>query len=160
MPVMDGLEMLRQLRASQALQHIKVVVSSASVAVSDRQTSIDAGGDAFLPKPVQIEELLQILQSQLNLTWQYTDAISPKPEIAPEALIDDISLIPDQIPDVVHLQALLTLVQLGLLKKFIEEAQRIEQMNPDYHPFILKTIQLAKNFQIESLEQLLEKHIS
>ncbi len=160
LPVMDGLEMLRQLRDSQELQHLKVVASSASVVVSDRQTIIDAGVDAFLPKPVQLESLLQILQSQLNLTWQYTDVISTKPAIAPETLIDDINFIPDQIPDIVDLQVLLTLVQRGLLKKFIEEAQRIGQMNTKYRPFILKTLQLAKNFQIESLEQLLEKHIS
>lgn len=160
MPVIDGLEMLRQIRVSQALQHIKVVVSSASVAISDRKISIDAGGNAFLAKPVQIEELLQILQNQLNLTWQYADALITKPAIASAPLTDDFSPMPDQIPDVVDLQALLTLVQRGLLKKFIEEAQRLEQMNADYHPFIRKTIQLAKNFQIESLEQLLEKHIS
>ena len=65
MPVMDGFTFLKQLRASRQLQHIPAIVSSASVYEIDRQTSLKAGGDDFLPKPVRLEELLKTLEQHL-----------------------------------------------------------------------------------------------
>ena len=64
-----------------------------------------------------------------------------------------------QIPDEMELQRLLSLAQRGLMKTFVDEATQIEQRNLDYQPFIQNTIQLAKTFQMETLEQYLEKYI-
>jgi signal transduction histidine kinase/CheY-like chemotaxis protein len=159
MPVMNGIEMLHQLKSIKDFQHIKVVISSASVAKSDRQTSIESGGDAFLSKPIQFEELLQTLQNQLNLTWRYAESINSPSSITqdPMDVITDPST--EKIPELEDLQNLLNLVQRGLIKKFIAEAKRIEQRDAEYQPFILKVVQLAQKFQMETLEQLLEKYI-
>ncbi|BBC26127.1 hybrid sensor histidine kinase/response regulator [Pseudanabaena sp. ABRG5-3] len=159
MPVMNGIEMLHQLKSIKDFQHIKVVISSASVAKSDRQTSIESGGDAFLSKPIQFEELLQTLQNQLNLTWRYAESIN-YPASVTQATMDVItSPSTEKIPELEDLQNLLNLVQRGLIKKFIAEAKRIEQRDAEYQPFILKVVQLAQKFQMETLEQLLEKYI-
>lgn len=69
MPVMDGFEMMRQLRKLPQLQNIILVTSSASVFEIDRHKSIDAGADEFLPKPVQAEVLLEMLRVHLQLQW-------------------------------------------------------------------------------------------
>lgn len=71
MPVIDGFEMLKQLRNDENLQQLKVIVSSASVSQPDRQMSIEAGGDDFLAKPVNAQELFNTVGKHLQLTWNY-----------------------------------------------------------------------------------------
>ena len=71
MPVMDGYELLHQLRSSTKLNNVLAIVSSASVLVIDQYKSIEAGGNDFLSKPVQFEELLQKLKKHLKLEWKY-----------------------------------------------------------------------------------------
>lgn len=74
MPIMDGLEMTRQLRQIVELQNTVIIASSAFVFDYDRQESLDAGCNGFLPKPVQMEELLGLLQTHLGLEWIYETA--------------------------------------------------------------------------------------
>lgn len=71
MPVMNGYELLQQLRHSERLKATRVVVSSASVSQIDRQKSLKAGADDFLPKPVQAEELFRLLEKHLAIAWKY-----------------------------------------------------------------------------------------
>ncbi len=74
MPVMDGYELLQKVRGDGKFQHLIVLVSSASVAQIDRQQSLAAGGDDFLAKPLQIQELLTLLAKHLQLTWKYDES--------------------------------------------------------------------------------------
>ncbi len=163
MPGMDGLAFLRQLRASKSIQHLKVIVSSASVAERDRQVSLDAGGDGFIAKPIKLGELLQHLQSQLNVTWKYANqslATSlPSSQDNPVFSLEEPSLTAGLIPDAADLRHLLDLSEQGLMMKFQEEARRIEQTNPAYRVFSQKAIHLAQTFQIDALEQWLREHI-
>ena len=57
MPLMDGIEMCRQLRQSRQLCHIPVIMLSARNADLDRVRGIEAGADAYLVKPFVSEEL-------------------------------------------------------------------------------------------------------
>ncbi|TAE99838.1 MAG: response regulator [Oscillatoriales cyanobacterium] len=62
---------MHNLRSHPELQHHIVLVSSASVFEIDRHNSIKAGGNDFLPKPIQAEILLEQLQKYLELDWIY-----------------------------------------------------------------------------------------
>ncbi|WP_197278751.1 ATP-binding protein, partial [Pseudanabaena sp. 'Roaring Creek'] len=73
MPVMDGFEMLSQIRAEDTLKGLIVIVSSASVAYEDQQKSLNVGGDDFLEKPVHSEELFRLLSKHLEITWKYEE---------------------------------------------------------------------------------------
>ena len=57
MPVMDGLELCRQVRQSPRLCHIPIIMLSARNSDSDRVKGIQAGADAYLVKPFVREEL-------------------------------------------------------------------------------------------------------
>jgi len=57
MPEIDGLAVVRKIRAEPALARTPVVVISALAAAEDRQAALDAGADAFLRKPFTMEEL-------------------------------------------------------------------------------------------------------
>ncbi|MBD2453061.1 response regulator [Nostoc sp. FACHB-87] len=152
MPVMDGFELLRRIREQEQLRSLKVLVSSASVAQIDQQMSIDAGGDDFLAKPVQVNDLFRLLEKHLQLTW--------KTEDTPDQSADEqqaTELIP---PPPESLQAWLELVQEGRLKKLITAAEQLEQQNHQYKPFTQKIIQLAKQFQSEQLEQFIQQYLA
>ncbi|MBD2208968.1 response regulator [Nostoc linckia FACHB-104] len=150
MPVMDGFELLRQIRGQEKLRSLKILVSSASVAQIDQQMSIDAGGDDFLAKPVQVNDLFRLLEKHLQLTWKTEDTSD---QSADEQ--QPTELIPPPLED---LQAWLELVQEGRLKKLIAAAEQLEQQNHQYKLFTQKIIQLAKQFQSEQLEQFIQQY--
>jgi CheY-like chemotaxis protein/HPt (histidine-containing phosphotransfer) domain-containing protein len=67
MPVMDGLEATRQIRALEAgAQHIHIIAMTANAMESDRQRCIDAGMDDYISKPIKAQELQDMLQRFLD----------------------------------------------------------------------------------------------
>jgi two-component system cell cycle response regulator DivK len=61
MPVMDGLEATRRLKADPATRHIPVLAVSALAMNGDRERILDAGCDGYLAKPVDPAELLMVV---------------------------------------------------------------------------------------------------
>jgi CheY-like chemotaxis protein len=62
MPEMDGRAALCQLRAAGgALARIQVMALTALARLEDRERCLAAGADAYLSKPVKLDELLQLL---------------------------------------------------------------------------------------------------
>ncbi|MBI3102385.1 MAG: PAS domain S-box protein [Burkholderiales bacterium] len=79
MPVLDGLEATRQLRAQPALAHLPIVAMTANAMDADRQRCLDAGMNDHLAKPVVPERLWAVLQR-----WCGT-GVSGVAGVAPEA---------------------------------------------------------------------------
>lgn len=69
MPRMDGIEVLRRLRAEE--NATPVLVLTARSEVSDRVEGLDAGADDFLPKPFAITELLARVRAMLRRRANY-----------------------------------------------------------------------------------------
>jgi signal transduction histidine kinase/DNA-binding NarL/FixJ family response regulator len=160
MPVMDGYELLRQLRLPHSLPHIPVIASSASVSERDQQRSLDAGANAFLAKPVQIGELLQVLEQHLSIDWIYEAAAEPSLDLKSAGSVNPASLQKDSLPPQADLETLLAFARQGRLKKLVDEARRIEQLDNRYAAFTQQIMQLAKNFQAQHIEELLKTHLS
>jgi two-component system, OmpR family, response regulator MprA len=64
MPVLDGLETCRRLRASG--NDLPVLMLTARDDVRDRVLGLDAGADDYLPKPFALEELLARVRALLR----------------------------------------------------------------------------------------------
>jgi two-component system response regulator MprA len=64
MPVMDGLETCRELRAGGVL--VPVLMLTARDSVGDRVAGLDAGADDYLVKPFALQELLARLRALLR----------------------------------------------------------------------------------------------
>jgi CheY-like chemotaxis protein/HPt (histidine-containing phosphotransfer) domain-containing protein len=63
MPEMDGYQAARLIRKGEAASggHIPIVAMTANVLHDDRQACLEAGMDAYVPKPVLLEDLRKVI---------------------------------------------------------------------------------------------------
>ena len=65
LPVLDGWEATRQLKASAETQAIPVIALTAHAMVGDREKAVDAGCDDFDIKPIELPRLLEKIEALL-----------------------------------------------------------------------------------------------
>ncbi|MGL5063665.1 MAG: ATP-binding protein [Microcoleus sp.] len=150
MPVMDGFEFLRQLRSHPQLQNQIVIVSSASVFESDRYSSIEAGSNDFLPKPVQAETLLELMHKHLELNWFY-ESNNSENQNSPGTSDDIVPPAPE------ILNQLLELAQYGEIDGIIEIAQQIQDGNTA--AFAREIIRLAEACEVRQLQATIQHYL-
>ncbi len=81
MPVMDGLEATRRIRALPEGNRVPIIAMTAAVMEEDRERCRAVGMNDFVPKPVDPDELIRVLSHYLN-----TSAVAlPVAGIAPIA---------------------------------------------------------------------------
>lgn len=68
MPVVDGHEVLRQVKNAPTLRRIPVIILSSSHEESDRAMTYDNGANSYLVKPVSFEGFLDVVQ-QIDYYW-------------------------------------------------------------------------------------------
>ncbi|MEO1376680.1 MAG: ATP-binding protein [Cyanobacteria bacterium J06635_10] len=162
MPIMDGYAFMQEIQKSEILKTTPVIVSSASVSMMDRQQSLDAGGDAFLAKPVQADELFKLVQKYLPITWKYESIVAA--DTAESLHQHNGSKTKTTTADMVlptpaEMEKLLQLAQQGRLKKLVAAAQTLEQQNPDYAAFVQHIAEQAKGFQIKNITTFIQESI-
>ena len=146
MPEMNGLEMTQQLRSQPQFQTLPIIASSASVFNFDRQQSQNAGCTDFLPKPVQTEELLEQIQTYLNLTWIDQSHWQSAP----------VATAIEKIPPAEALTQLHAAARIGDIRGIQEEARRFEA---EYLGFTEKILQLADAFDDQAILSLLNQFL-
>ncbi len=67
MPIMDGFEVCRRLKADPATSHLPIVMVTALSDISDRVKGLEAGADDFLTKPVNDLALFSRVRSLVRL---------------------------------------------------------------------------------------------
>jgi CheY-like chemotaxis protein/HAMP domain-containing protein len=65
MPVMDGYETMRAIRAIQKFEELPIIAVTGKVTPGERQRCLDAGASDYVPKPVDTAELLIALKPWL-----------------------------------------------------------------------------------------------
>ncbi|MDJ0696798.1 ATP-binding protein [Mastigocoleus sp. MO_188.B34] len=150
MPVMDGFKFLQKLRSHPKLQDKIVLVSSASVFDIDRHKSIDAGGNDFLPKPIQAETLFEQLQKHLHLDWIYTENDNKSQQ--PIA-----SVVAIELPEIGIITQLAELAGNGDLDGVLEVAQQNQDANT--RAFFQEVSLLAEACEIIQLRAFLQKYL-
>ena len=63
MPVMDGWEATRKIKANDALKHIPIIAVTSHAMVGDEIDARKAGCDDYLPKPIDDELLLKKIKN-------------------------------------------------------------------------------------------------
>lgn len=65
LPVVDGWESTRQLKASPATRSIPIIALTAHAMAGDREKALEAGCDDFDTKPVELARLLEKIEALL-----------------------------------------------------------------------------------------------
>jgi CheY-like chemotaxis protein len=63
MPEMDGYEAIPQLKQDERYKHIPLIAVTAQAMAGDREKCLTAGADAYLAKPVDVDALLELLDT-------------------------------------------------------------------------------------------------
>lgn len=71
MPVKDGRETLRELKANKNFKYIPVIILSTSNSHFDIRYSYDYGASLFLTKPHSFHDLVEMLDTLLTLSSKY-----------------------------------------------------------------------------------------
>ncbi|MDM8560040.1 ATP-binding protein [Candidatus Parabeggiatoa sp. HSG14] len=151
MPKMDGFECTRRIRLEPQLKKTIIIAISANVFDHHKQASLDAGCDAFLPKPIDIENLLQLLATYLPLEWNYDDPTTLNEKNKSNLFIPG--------PSREQAQDLIELIMMGDILGIIKYAKEMEQLDAQLQPFVEKICDLASAFQEQKLEDLVTQYL-
>jgi CheY-like chemotaxis protein/anti-sigma regulatory factor (Ser/Thr protein kinase) len=147
MPVLNGLEMIRRIRQMTAHDYLVVIVSSASAYPDDRIQSLNAGAQAFIPKPINRSLLIETLQRHIPwIEWRYD---KPSLDVQPDHR--------DALPPKTTLTVLSDLAQIGDVDALYDAINRLKQDMPQVVSFIGKVQYFLDTFQIGQLQTFLEQ---
>ena len=76
LPKIDGLEVLRRMRADQRTRRLPVVVLTSSKEEQDIVTSYDLGANSYIRKPVDFDQFIEAVR-QLGLYWLLLNEAPP-----------------------------------------------------------------------------------
>jgi CheY-like chemotaxis protein len=72
MPVMDGYETIRAIRALHAFKSVPIIAVTGKVVLGEHRRCIDAGANDYVSKPVDTAELLAVMRPWLPAPGQTT----------------------------------------------------------------------------------------
>jgi len=153
MPVMDGLEAMRQMRQNPELCQIPIIAVSAGVTRNEQAECLAAGAKAFLTKPIDEASMLKQIGSLLDLTWiKDASRQTPTPMNDPgEHFV---------LPEPEQMESLRNLAKAGNMRAISEKAESLATSDARYRPFADKITQLARGYQSRALLNMMEKHVT
>ena len=66
LPGKSGLELAKEFKTDDRLAPVPLIATTAQVLVGDRERCLEAGCDDYLPKPLDIRKLREVLRTYLN----------------------------------------------------------------------------------------------
>lgn len=89
MPVMDGLDMCRRVKAATATSHVPVILLTSNVQENQRVEGYDCGADAYITKPFSSKVLLSrvrnLLENRKRLKYHYGTPAETHEPVAADA---------------------------------------------------------------------------
>jgi CheY-like chemotaxis protein len=157
MPVMDGYEATRRIKATPRGQKTVIIALTASAFAEDRQKILSAGCDDFVRKPFRESELFDVLAKHLGVHFIYEEAESPwtpeepkhpAPEDSDAELVRRLAGLPREW--LANLQEATT---LGELRLILDHIDRIGEHDTELARALAA---LARDFDHERILLLLE----
>lgn len=66
MPNINGLELIDYCKQSEHYQHIPIIIISTEDSLGDQQKGLELGASDFLMKPIQLEQLIDVIKRTLG----------------------------------------------------------------------------------------------
>ncbi|OGV71935.1 MAG: hypothetical protein A3K19_07500 [Lentisphaerae bacterium RIFOXYB12_FULL_65_16] len=154
MPVMDGYEAIRRIRAMTVGCKTPVIAVSASAFDEERQRVFDVGADDFIGKPYREAELFEKIRKCLDVRYVYGDVpppaeATPTPAGPAQMATTSMAAIPDGL-----LAQMREATLNGEMDRLLELIDQVAATNADVGSGLR---QLANGFQYDQLIQLLDR---
>ncbi len=86
MPVMDGHEAIRRIRAMAGGDSVKIIAVTASAMDENRQQLLEIGANEFIGKPFRETELFQKIRAQVGIEYNYAEDLVAATSVQAAAL--------------------------------------------------------------------------
>ncbi|BAZ12612.1 two-component hybrid sensor and regulator [Calothrix sp. NIES-4071] len=153
MPVMDGFELMRTIKKYSIFKETIIIVSSASAFETDKNNSLAAGADDFIPKPIQLDLLLNILEKYLKLEWIYIEKADQSKHNIPNSTFKNQELI---LPLPSDMDSILDLAMRGNIKDIHKILDILESRDEQLIPFVFKVRELANSYQPKKIKLFIQ----
>ena len=97
MPVMDGFEATRRIRALAGGDVVKIVALTASAFGELHKKILEAGCDDVILKPIQAREIFESMAGQLGVRYQYKEAAEEAVSVSAEITSEAIAALPEAL---------------------------------------------------------------
>jgi len=77
MPVMDGIEALREIRSMPEGETVPVIAVTASVFEEKKKAVLEAGGSGFIRKPFRVKDVFDVIARHLGVEYFYEEPVEP-----------------------------------------------------------------------------------
>jgi signal transduction histidine kinase/purine-cytosine permease-like protein/DNA-binding NarL/FixJ family response regulator len=146
MPGMDGMELARRLRAAGHGQAAIVMVSANMTASTERKPG-DAH-DELLPKPIDLQKLVDRIEALLKLEWTYEDAVRKPVAHPPSSKIYVVA------PN--HVEELKRLGGIGYIRGIEAKLVELETVSPESKSLVDDLTVHVRNFDLRRFLATLE----
>lgn len=149
LPVMDGYEATKSLKARPAGERIPVIAVSASAFEEERNDILMAGADEFISKPFRESELFAAIKRLLGIEYRYAEETADVADTTESVTLTphDLQPLPDELREELR-QALITL-HVGAIRDVIARIYAF-----DAHVGMVME-RMEKQYQFELLLDLL-----
>jgi CheY-like chemotaxis protein len=151
MPVMDGLEATRRIKADPLGRATSIITLTASALEEDRKAAFQSGADDFLSKPCLEGELLEKIRVLLGISYEYETSGEPELDSPKAALAISDTLV--RLP-MALIEALRKATLAGNKKALNQLILKVGQTE-DRTAQALQ--QLADNYDYDTLTRLFEE---
>ncbi len=159
MPVMDGYEATKQIKATREGKFTPIIALSASAFEEERATIFAAGCDDFASKPLQEAEILAKMAAHLGVRYIYEDptiiGTSPSSPLNPE--VATISLKPEDLAELPS-ELVVQLHQAAVTVNAEQILDLLEQIPGDRAPLGAALANLVDDFRFDIIVNLTEQN--
>jgi len=149
MPVMDGYEATRKIKATIKGQATAVIALTASTLEEEKSIVLSAGCDDFLRKPFRESDIFDLMTKHIGVRYVYEAE-----EETPDSAVKETALTPESfaaLPEALlnRLEEGAKTLDMGLVENLIEEVR-------EYNPSVAQGLSdLANAFQYPKISELI-----
>lgn len=151
MPIVNGLDLTRNLRHTSEYEFTPIIIASASASNLDKSKSLAFGADEFIAKPINFDQLTTVIQKLLSIQWLPTLNDLSQSNI-------NSSFSTDCIPTGHYLNRLKQLALDGASNEIHILIDEINIQDRCFEKFTLKIQEYANEFDFDGILYVLSKY--